>query len=260
MESGSGLSFVKSYADLKAEIVGREAAEQACSLLDARSIISQKIPLVFDQFTGADLLEVLANLLSAEAVQKGRSLFAGKLGQAIAAAGVTIVDDGRMANGLATAPFDDEGTPTRETVLIDSGELSGLLYNAYTAKKNNTQSNGHASRGSFKAPPGISPTNLYFKPGQITPEKMISSLNKGIYITRLMGLHTANPISGDFSLGAAGIMIENGEKTFPVRGITIAGNLVDLLRSIEVVGSDLRFITNIGSPTLLINDLTVSGS
>lgn len=259
MESGSGVSFVKKFADLNAAAIGREAAQRAAEQLGARSIASQSIPLVFDQLSGADLLEVIANLLSADAVQKGKSLFAGKLEQLIASSIVTIIDDGRLANGLASAPFDDEGSMTGEHILIESGKLNKYLHNAYTAKKSGAASTGNASRGSFKVTPGIAPTNLYFKPGVQGPTSIVQGISSGLYVTRLMGLHTANPISGDFSLGAAGVMIENGEKTYPVRGITIAGNLVELLRSIETVGTDLRFVANIGSPTLLINGLSISG-
>lgn len=259
MESGFGMSYKKKYQELIPEEIGKEAAQHALELLGAKTIPSQKIPILLDPLVGTQLLEVLSQLLSAEAVQKGKSLFAGKLGKAIGAKALTIIDNGKLKNGLASEPFDAEGTPTQETKLIENGILSNYFFNAYTARKGQSRSTGNAIRASFKTPPSIGPTNLYFSPGEQSQSSLLKSVMHGLYLTRLMGLHTANPISGDFSLGAAGLMIEKGEKTHPVRGVTIAGNLIDLLKAINGIGSDLRFFGAVGSPTLLISGLTISG-
>ncbi len=259
MEAGFGIGFVKRFDDLQPEEIGKEASRRATELLRARSIPSQKIPLVFDPFIGTQILEVLAAPLSSEAVQKGKSLFIDKIGKAIGSKVLSIIDNGRLPNGLASAPFDAEGIATQETRLIESGTLSTYLYNAYTANKGKTKSTGNAVRGSFKGLPMVGPTNLYIEAGSQTPAEIIKSIKKGLYVTRVMGIHTANPISGDFSIGASGIMIENGEKTYPVRGITIAGNLIEMLKAVEAVGSDLRFFVNVGSPTLLVSGITISG-
>ena len=259
MEAGLGINFVKKLDDFKPEKIGEEAAERATQLLGAKSISSQKMPMVLDPTVGAELLGALSSALSAEAVQKGKSLFADKIGKAVGSKVVSIIDNGRLSNGLATAPFDGEGVPTQETELIQAGILNTFLFHAYTANKGETNSTGNAVRASFKSLPVVGPTNLYLEAGSQSPDAIIKSINKGLYVTRVMGIHTANPISGDFSIGAAGIMIENGEKTFPVRGITIAGNLIEMLKGIEAIGSDLRFIVNLGSPTLLISDITLSG-
>jgi len=259
MQAGFGIQFVKKFEDLGPEKVGKEAAERASQLLGAKSIPSQKISLVIDPLVGTQILGVLAAPLSSESVQKGKSLFANKTGKIIGSEILTIIDNGRLENGLGTAPFDGEGVPTQETKLIDNGILKTFLYNTYTANKGQTKSTGNAARGSFQGVPSVGPSNLYIKPGSDPAEKIIKSIKKGLYVTRVMGIHTANPISGDFSFGAAGIMIENGEKTYPVRGITIAGNLIKMLEAIEAIGSDLRMIADIGSPTLLISELSVSG-
>ncbi len=208
----------------------------------------------------AELIEVLVGPLSAEAVQKGKSLFANRLGKMVGAIALKIIDNGLLPNQIGTAPFDDEGTPCQKTILINDGILTNYLQNAYTAKKGNTQSTGNAARGGFKTLPAIGPTNLYIEPGKKSQSEIVKAINKGLLVTRLMGIHTINPISGDFSIGAAGLVIENGKITHPVRGITIAGNIIDMLEAIEEVASDLRFIGNVGAPSLLINHISISGS
>ena len=260
MEYGLGISFVKKFKDLEPISIGQEAAERAGQLLGAKPIRSQKLPLVIDPVVGAELIAVIASALSADAVQKGKSLFVNRINKIVAAKVVNLIDNGQLKNGLASAPFDAEGVATQENKLIEAGKLTTYLFNTYTANKGKTNSTGNAARGSFKTVPGIGTTNLYLKPGKEKPEAIIKSVKKGLYVTRVMGLHTANPITGDFSVGASGIMIENGKKTQAVRGITIAGNLIEMLKAIEVVGSDLRFIVDVGSPTLLISGITVAGS
>ena len=259
MEAGFGIDFVKKFDDLKPENIGREAAERAAGMLGAKPVPSQKLPLVLDPFVGTQLLEVLASALSSDAVQKGRSLFADRLGNEVGSEILSVIDNGRLPKGLVSAPFDGEGVPTQETKLVENGILRNLFYNTYTANKGRTRSTGNAVRASFMAIPGIGHTNLYIAAGSQSARDLIRSVNKGLYVQRVMGIHTANPISGDFSIGAMGFLIENGERTIPVRGITIAGNLIDMLKSIEAVGSDLRFITNVGSPTLLISGIAIGG-
>jgi len=260
MEYGAGLDFVKQFTNLDPLKIGQEAACKACELLSAKHLKSQKLPVILDPEVGTELLEVLLSPLTAEAVQKGKSLFVAKIGQSVGAEKLTIIDNGRLENAVGSSPFDDEGAPTQETKLIENGVLKNYLYNTYTAKKGQTKSTGNASRGSFMTLPGTGATNLYIQPGKNSANSIIKSIKKGLYITRVMGIHTANPISGDFSIGASGIMIEAGKKTYAVRGITIAGNLVELLSQIEEVGSDLRFFGNVGSPSLLISNISVSGA
>jgi PmbA protein len=205
-------------------------------------------------------LEVTAPSLTAEAVQKGKSLFANKMGQDIAASELNIIDDGHKKGAIISSPFDGEGVSTQKTILVENGILKSYLHNTYTAKKDGVSSTGNAKRGSYKSTPEVGTTNFYIDKGNITKDELIKNVEKGFYITEVMGMHTANPISGDFSVGASGIWIENGEFTKPVRGVAIAGNIKELLKSVEAVADDLTFFIGIGSPTLRIAKMTVSGS
>ena len=215
---------------------------------------------MLDPYIVTNFLGVIAPALSAGAVQKGRSLFKDKVGEIVASSNVTIIDDGTLNGGIMSTPFDGEGIPSQKTVLIDNGRLVGFLHNTYTANKENTKSTGNSTRGSFKSTPEVGTTNLYLNNGNIERNNLIRDVDNGLYVTEVMGMHTANPISGDFSLGAAGIWIKNGELTEPVRGVAIAGNMVELLKSIDAVGNDLRFFVGMGAPTIRIGEITISGS
>ena len=221
---------------------------------------TQKAAVVLDPYIATNFLGLLSPALSAEAVQKGRSLFAGKVNQAVASPLITVVDDGRLPGGIASAPFDGEGVPTSETVLIDQGQLKGFLHNTYTAAKEGVSSTGNGVRSSFKSTPEVGSTNFFIRAGEKSPEQLIKEVPKGLYVTEVMGMHTANPISGDFSVGASGIWIEKGELTRPVRGVAIAGNIMDLLGAVDAVGSDLEFFGGKGAPTLRVSSMSLSGS
>ncbi len=258
-QTGFGLQFTRKFAELNPVAIGREAAFKAVRMLGARRLETRRVPVVFDPYVITSFLGIIASALTAEAVQKGRSLFAGKAGKMVAAQGVTIVDDATLAGGLLSAPFDGEGVPCQRTVLIDRGRLQGFLYNTYTAAKDGVASTGNAARDSFKSPPELGCTNFYLVPGEASRDEIIKETERGLYLTEVMGMHTANPISGDFSVGAAGIWIERGELTKPVRGMVIAGNIMELLELIDAVGSDLRFFIGKGAPTVRVASLTLSG-
>ncbi|MBU0573678.1 MAG: TldD/PmbA family protein [Candidatus Margulisbacteria bacterium] len=262
-DAGMGIDFVTLHKNFDAKKIGEEAGRSATQLLGAGPIPSQKMNIILEPKIGAELLGIIASSFSADNVQKGKSLFAGQMEKTVASGQITIIDDGMLKEGIATTPFDAEGVPTQETALVEGGVLKGLLHNAYTAAKDGVSSTGNSQRGSFKTLPGISASNIYIKPGPHLAAAIISKCQKGLYVTRVMGLHTANPITGEFSFGASGILVENGIKTKPVKGITIAGNLIEMLKQVEAVGSDLRFVpysANLGSPTLLITGISVSGS
>ncbi|HHY91741.1 MAG TPA: TldD/PmbA family protein, partial [Firmicutes bacterium] len=212
-------------------------------------------PQAATQFLG-----ILAPALTAEAVQKKRSLFAERLGEQVGSEAVTVVDDGTLPGGINTSPVDSEGVPTQKTTLVAAGRLEGFLHNVYTAAKDKTRSTGNGIRSSFKGAPEVGPTNLYLAPGKHQPGELLSGVKKGLYVLDLLGTHTANPISGDFSLGATGVLIENGHFSQPVRGVVIAGNAVTLLKQVQAAACDLRFYLGFGSPTLLLEPLTVSGT
>jgi PmbA protein len=258
-QTGLAMKFSINYDDLNAADTGREAAARAVRMLGARTVPSQSIPVVFEPYVATGFLGLLAPALTAEAVQKGRSLFAGKVGQKVASEKVTIVDDGSRAGGIASSPFDGEGVPTSRTALISGGLLEGFLHNTYTAAKDGVQSTGNGVRGSYKATPEVGTTNFFIEKGESHPSAILSSIEKGFYVTEVMGMHTANPISGDFSLGVSGLMIEGGRLAYPVRGVALAGNIIDLLKRVEAVGSDLTFFGGTGAPTLCVGKMSLSG-
>lgn len=258
-ETGWSFSFSHRYRDIDLAAVGREAAEKAVQLLGARTVGTRRVALVFDPLVAAEFLEVMGPALSADAVQKGKSLFAGKVGERVASPLVRIVDDGRLPEGAGAAPVDDEGVPTGRTVLLEEGVLQGFLHNTYTAAKDGVASTGNGIRASFRGTPEVRPSNLFVPAGETPREKLLSEVEEGFYVTSVMGMHTVNPISGDFSVGAAGLWIERGRFARPVRGVAIAGNLVELFSGVEAVGSDLRFIGSAGAPTLRFAPVTVSG-
>lgn len=258
-QTGFDLQFTRNFGELDPERIGKGAAYKAVRMLGARRLGTKHVPVVFEPYVVTEFLGMLASALGADAVLKGRSLFAGKAGERVAAPGVTIVDDGTLPGGLASAPFDGEGVPSQRTVLISGGRLQGYLHNAYTGAKEGVLSTGNAVRGSFSTTPELGSTNFYLMPGDVEPSEIIRKTENGLYLTEVMGMHTANPISGDFSVGAAGIWIEGGELTTPVRGMVIAGNILELLGRIDLIGSDLQFFTGKGAPTIRVAGLTVSG-
>ncbi|WP_408954984.1 TldD/PmbA family protein [Natroniella sp. ANB-PHB2] len=264
-QTGIALSYGRSLSELTPIVTGEEAAQNAIELLGAKQVESQKAPVVFTSKVGSMFMYVLSQALTAEAVQKGRSLFADKLDQLVAAENVNIIDNGLLEEGLATAPFDSEGVPSTPTDIIKDGVLTNYLYDTYTANKDGVKSTGNAERGSYRGIPGVSPSNFYLAPGDQDPADIIAGVDNGFYVHKVSGLVTggANPISGDFSVGATGQWIEDGEIKGAVSEITIAGNLIDFLKDIDQLGNDLKFNPLIGSfatPTFRVKELAISGS
>jgi PmbA protein len=258
-QAGSEFDVNRFYRKLEIEEVGRKAAHRALDLLGAKYVASVKAPVVLEATVAQEFLSMMASGFSAEGVQKKRSLFIGMLGKDVAAPVITVLDNGLLEGGLGTAPSDDETVPMQKKTVIDRGKLALFLYNTYTANKDKTVSTGNGLRGGFKGMPGVGLSNLYIEPGKESLPGLISSIDSGLFVTEVMGMHTANPISGDFSVGATGFWIEKGKKTYPVREITIAGNILDLMQHVDVVGSDLRFSGRIGSPSLRIKELSIGG-
>ncbi len=229
------------------DAVGRVAAERAVGKLGAQPFKTQRLPIVLDPFMGMSLLGAIIPLFSADAVIKGKSLFAGKTGMAIASDQVSIIDDARTPGALRTAPFDGEGVATTTRTLVEGGVLRGYLSSLKTAKKT--------------APSRIGAANFHLGPGATGPDELVRGLDRSLRITSLLNLHTIDPISGEFSLGATGEYLEKGERRYPVQGITIAGNLTSLLSSITGVANDLVFgSSGIGSPTFVISELSIGGA
>ena len=251
-------SFSPFFDQLETEAAAIRAAAEAVGQLGAKRAKSGSFPVVLDNTTAASLLSVLAPAFLAEQVQKGKSLLAGKVGKEIFSPTITIIDDGLRPGGAGSRPFDDEGTPQQRTTLMDAGRLTGYLYDRLSAKRDQTAPTGNGGRG-VKSQPGCGVTNLFIQPDQSDKDGFIGQIEDGFLITDLMGLHTADPISGDFSLGASGRWIEQGRVAFPVQGAAVSGNLVDLFNRITRVGADIRFMGKIGAPSLLLDHLDVAG-
>ncbi|WP_027339353.1 TldD/PmbA family protein [Halonatronum saccharophilum] len=264
-QTGSALTYGRNLKALTPVKTGEEGAKNALDLLGGKQVKSQKAPVVFTPKVGAMFMYVLAQALTAESVQKGRSLFAGKLDKTVANERVNIIDNGSLEEGLATAPFDGEGVPSKKTDLIKEGILTNYLYDIYTANKDGVESTANASRGSYRGIPSVSPSNFYLAPGDQEAEDIIKGVENGFYLHKVSGLVTggANPISGDFSVGATGQWIKGGEIKGAVNEVTIAGNLIDFLKNIEEIGNDLKFnpsIGSYGSPTFKVRELAISGA
>jgi PmbA protein len=248
-------------ADLDPASIGARAAQRAIEKLGAKPFPTQKLPIVLDPWMAMSLLGAISPLFSADNVLKGRSLFAGKVGERVANERVTIVDDARRKGGLRSAPFDGEGVATTTRTLIEQGVLRGYLVNLKTSRKLSTAPTGNARRGSYASPSRIGPSNFYIEAGTDDPATAVRGLDRALAVTSLLNLHTIDPVSGEFSLGATGTYLEKGAPMHPVQGITIAGNLTHLLSSISAVGTDLTFGSGgVGSPTLVIAELSVGGT
>jgi PmbA protein len=258
MERDFWYSTARSHATLESpSSIGRKAAERTVRRLGARKVSTQKVPVIFDALTARSLLSEIFEAVEGTAVYQKASFLAGKLGERVAAESVTVVDDATIPGLFGTSPFDDEGVPTRRTVVIDHGVLRSYLLNSYTARKLGLRTTGSAARG-ITGNASVGHGNLYLEKGQKSPEEIIRGIGKGLYVTELIG-SAVNIVTGDYSRGAAGLWIENGEFAYPVSEITIASNLLQMFMDIEAIGSDLEFRGSVASPTVMIREMTVSG-
>jgi PmbA protein len=258
MQRDYWFSVARSLAKLdSAEQVGKEAARRTLRRLGARKVKTAHVPVVLDPMVATSMLEHIFEGVNGDSVYRGASFLAGKLGEKIAGSNVTVVDDGTIPGGFGTTPFDGEGIPTRRTVVIENGVLKSYLLNSYTAKKLGLETTANASRG-LAGTPGIGPGNYFLQAGSKTPKQIISELKDGLYVTEFLG-HGANLVTGDYSRGASGMWIVNGELAYPVEEITVAGNLKDMFHNISEIGSDLEFRGSVASPTIRIDGLTVGG-
>ena len=261
-ETQTGFSFrvARGLEDLGWEGVADEAVERGTRMLGAVKPPTMKVPVLLDPFAGSSFLGVLAGALSAEAVQKGRSLFAELVGQQVGSEVFTLVDDGRLLDGPAASPFDDEGVPSSRTELITRGTLNGFLHNTYTAHRGGAASTGSARRAGYRSAPGVGVSNFYVEPGIMDLRELLAEANGGVLIQDVSGVHSgANPISCEFSVGATGLRIEGDALGEPLREMTIASTIPEMLRAVSAVGSDLRFFTSVGVPSILIGEMTVAG-
>ena len=264
-QTGLGLGIGRSPEGLDPEAIGREAADRSTSLLGATKPASRSCPVVLDPIVAASFAGFIGGVLCADAVQRGRSPFAGRLGDEVASAALTLADDGTDPAGLNSAPFDGEGTPSGRTALIEGGELRAYLHDAYTARRegSDTRSTANAGRGGYRSAPSVSPTNLLVSPGEQSFEELLAEAGEGMYITDVAGLHSGvNPVSGQFSVGATGRLISSGELAAPADEFTIASDLQSMLKAVRAAGSDPRWVPfggSVNTPALLIGEMAIGG-
>ena len=264
MQRDGWWSSARRLADLDSpEAIGKEAARRTLRRLGARRVPTQNVPIVFTPEVARSLIGSVFEAASGDSIWRSASFLAGKLGEPIAAPNITITDDNLMmlptgAGGYGTSPFDGEGLPSQRTVVVEGGVLRNYLLNSYSARKLGMKSTHNASRG-LAGTPGIGCGNLYLEPGALTPEEIIAGVSAGFYVTSLMGFGV-NVVTGDYSRGATGLWIENGQLTHAVEEVTIAGNLADMLMNITAIGNDLVFRSAVASPTLRIDGMTIAGA
>ncbi|MFN2488417.1 MAG: TldD/PmbA family protein [Actinomycetota bacterium] len=261
---GFDFGLARGIESLDAVSVAASAADRGLRVLGAAPIPSARMPIVFDPYVAGQFLGVLGGALTGDAVQKGRSLFAGRLGDRVAAEGLTLVDDGRLADAPGSSPWDDEGVPTGRTPVIEDGILRSFLYDTTSARREQRASTGNAARAGFKSVPRPSPSNLAFDSGELGADELLRQAGKALLVQDFHGVHSgANPVSGDFSVGATGLLLENGAPGRPVKEVTIAAPMLDILGGIVAVASDRRWLPfegSFGGATTLVAEMTIAGS
>ncbi len=264
MQRDGWWSSARRLGDLESpESVGAEAARRAIRRLGARRVPTQRVPIVFAPEVARSLIGSVFEAASGDSIWRHASFLAGKLGEQIAANRLTIIDDNVMlletgVGGFGTSPFDGEGLPSLRTVVVENGVLRNYLLNTYTARKLGMKSTHNAARG-LAGTPGIGCGNLYVEQGTLTEAEIIGEVQAGLYVTSLMGFGT-NIVTGDYSRGATGLWIENGQLTHAVEEVTIAGNLAEMLTHVTAIGNDLVFRGSVASPTLRIDGMTIAGA
>jgi PmbA protein len=268
-ESEVGWDFDVShfFNDLDVEKAGQSAGRKALERLGGKRIPSGVYPVLLGNEVASGFLSLLAHSFLADQIAKGKSSLKGKRGERFFSPLITIADDGTCPKGISTSPIDGEGTPSQKTSLVIQGEITGYLYDRYWANRGNLSSSksgfgstGNSRRHGIKSPPGVGISNFFVERGDRPFPGLMENLFTGVVVEEVMGLHTVDPISGDFSLGCSGAWIDKGEKVYPVKSIAIAGNLFELFRRVIGVGKDLRFFGGVGSPSLLIRELVISGN
>jgi len=248
----------RSFAALESpESVGRTAARRALRRLNPVKVDTQKVPVVFEPRVARSLLDHIFEAVHGMSIYRHESFLAGMLGEKVASQNLTVVDDGAIPGLFGSSPFDDEGVPSRRTVVIERGVLKSYLLNSYAARKLGMKTTGNASRG-LTGNAGIGHGNFFAEKGVQTPERIVAGIPNGFYVTELIG-YGVNVVTGDYSRGAAGLWIRGGELAYAVSEVTIAGNLKEMLAGLEALGSDLEFRGSVAAPTIKIGEMTVGG-
>lgn len=262
--TGFSFDYKRSLKNFDFEVVADEAVKKSTILLGAKKIKSIVSKVLLDPIIASQFLGIIASILTADSVQKGKSLFKDKINQKIFSLDLNIFDDGLLKNGFASKPFDAEGVAKGRTQVFKDGILKTFLYDTYTARKDKTLSTGNAVRASYMSMPSVGISNFYIEPSNKSFKEILKSIDEGFYIIDVIGLHSgANPISGEISVGAKGIWIKNGSLEYPVKEVTIATDILSFCKEILMIGKDIRFFPSfgyIGSPSILLNNITIGGT
>lgn len=251
--------FSHRFKDLDVKGVGRRAAESAIALLGAKGLLTIRTPACLHPYVSAQFLQVLSKSFFGDNIFKHKSKLIGKLEEKVYSDLVNIIDDGLLNGGYGSAPFDGEGVACKKNQLLERGVIKNWLTDSYWGMKLGISSSGSSSRESVKELPSVGINNIYIQSGEADRDSLLCKMDKGFYITSIAGAHTINSITGDFSLGAEGQWIEGGKIKYPVKGVVIAGNVNDVFKNVVAVGSDLKFMGNVGAPTILVSDIQVGG-
>jgi PmbA protein len=264
VQTGLGFGVGRAPGALNPDEIGAEAGDEASSMLGATKPDSRTCPVVLSDRVAASFAGFIGGALAADEVQRGRSPFADRLGKELASAALRIADDGTDPGGLASAPFDGEGTPRGRTPLLADGKLLAYLHDSYTARRGGAASTGNAARASYRSPPSVSPSNLMIEPGELSFEELLGQVGDGVYVTDVAGLHSGvNPVTGRYSVGATGRAIAGGELAEPLREFTIAGDLISTLAAVQAVGSVARWVPfggSVHSAPILVGEMAIGGS
>lgn len=258
-QMGWDFAFARGFDDIDIRSVAAGAVARSVGMLGARRIPTMRAPVILDNHVAAEFLELLAPSFSGENLFKGKSLLKGKQGGQIFSPGLVIRDDGTLNGGMATSPFDGEGVPHRNNILVEKGVVRAFLFDTRYGAKMGAASTGNSARGGVKGVPHLGVSNFFIENGPTPSVRLMDGISKGLLLTGLIGMHTANPVTGDFSIGGTGFLIENGKIAHPVKGIAISGNVLDLFSDIGMIGDDLRFYSSIGAPSLRVGALDISG-
>jgi PmbA protein len=264
VQTGLGFGVARSPRDLDADQIGAEAGDESSSMLGANKPESRTCPVVFSDRVAASFAGFIGGALCADEVQRGRSPFADRLGDELASQALRLADDGTDRGGLASAPFDGEGTPRGRTPLLRDGKLLAYLHDSYTARRGDAASTGNAARASYRSPPSVSTSNLMIEPGELPLDGLLERAGDGVYITEVAGLHSGvNPVTGRYSVGATGKAIRGGALAEPLREFTIAGDLLSTLTAVQAVGSEVRWVPfggSVHSAPILVGEMAIGGS
>lgn len=258
-QMGWDFAFARGFDEIDIRSIAAGAVARSVGMLGAKRIQTMRAPVILDNHVAAEFLELLAPSFSGENLFKGKSLLKGRQGEKIFSSGLVMRDDGTLHGGMATSPFDGEGVPHRNNMLVENGVVRAFLFDTRYGAKMGLPSTGNSARGGVKGLPHLGVSNLFIENGPTPSVRLLDGISKGLLLTSLIGMHTANPVTGDFSVGGTGLLIENGELAQPVKGIAISGNVLDLFADVEMVGDDLRFYSSIGAPSLRIGALDISG-